>query len=85
MAADYLFIHSRSLTYGTTSIFCLHSENIVALDIYFQDLSYDEIEQTPQFEIWTLICESCTLFLHFMTYNMVLVFWYTKQQTTEKP
>ncbi|KAL9982892.1 hypothetical protein ACROYT_G005003 [Oculina patagonica] len=30
-------------------------DNIVSLDIYFQDMSYDEIEQTPVFEPWTLI------------------------------
>ncbi|XP_078357599.1 acid-sensing ion channel 1-like [Oculina patagonica] len=30
-------------------------DNIVSLDVYFGDLSYDEIEQTPVFETWTLI------------------------------
>ncbi|XP_078360082.1 acid-sensing ion channel 3-like [Oculina patagonica] len=29
-------------------------ENIVSLDIYFQDLSYNAIEQTPVFESWNL-------------------------------
>ncbi len=31
------------------------SDNIVSLDIYFEDLSYDIIEQTPLYEIWALI------------------------------
>lgn len=35
--------------------FSLHSNNIISLDIYFQDMSYDVIEQTPVFESWTLI------------------------------
>ncbi|KAL9982339.1 hypothetical protein ACROYT_G004369 [Oculina patagonica] len=30
-------------------------DNIVSLDIYFEDLSYDIIEQTPLYEIWALI------------------------------
>ncbi|XP_078372764.1 acid-sensing ion channel 3-like [Oculina patagonica] len=30
-------------------------DNIVSLDIYFEDLSYNIIEQTPLFEIWALI------------------------------
>ncbi|KAL9969463.1 hypothetical protein ACROYT_G021683 [Oculina patagonica] len=30
-------------------------DNIISLDIYFQDMSYDEIEQTPVFQGWTLI------------------------------
>ncbi|XP_068711951.1 acid-sensing ion channel 1C-like [Montipora foliosa] len=30
-------------------------ENIVSLDIYYQDLNYDEIEQIPKFEPWSLI------------------------------
>ena len=35
--------------------FSLHSNNIVSLDIYFKDMSFDVIEQTPVFESWTLI------------------------------
>lgn len=34
-------------------IFC--SDNIISLDVYFEDLSYDIIEQTPLYEIWALI------------------------------
>ncbi|XP_078356916.1 acid-sensing ion channel 1C-like [Oculina patagonica] len=30
-------------------------DNIISLDIYFQDMSFDEIVQTPVFEGWTLI------------------------------
>lgn len=30
-------------------------DNIVSLDIYFEDLSYDVIEQTPLYETWALI------------------------------
>ena len=33
------------------------SDNIISLDIYFEDLSYDEIEQIPVFETWTLVCK----------------------------
>ena len=35
--------------------FVSHSDNIVSLDIYFKDMSYDEFQQTPQFSDWTLI------------------------------
>ncbi|XP_067036372.1 acid-sensing ion channel 2-like [Acropora muricata] len=30
-------------------------ENIISLDVYFQDLNYDEIVQVPKFEIFSLI------------------------------
>lgn len=32
-----------------------HSDNIIALDIYFEDLSVDIISQTPLYETWALI------------------------------
>lgn len=32
-----------------------HSDNIVSLDVYFEDLSYDVIQQTPLYEAWALI------------------------------
>lgn len=32
-----------------------HSDNIVSLDIYFEDLSYDVIGPTPLYEAWVLI------------------------------
>ena len=35
----------------------LYSDNIISLNIYFDDLSYDEIEQIPVFETWTLACK----------------------------
>lgn len=35
-----------------------HSENIISLDVYFQDLNYDEIVQVPKFEIFSLIGKS---------------------------
>ena len=31
------------------------SDNIVSLDIYFEDLSYNIAEQTPLYEVWALI------------------------------
>lgn len=43
----------------TSKQFFLHSNNIISLDIYFQDMSYDVIEQTPVFESWTLIGKLC--------------------------
>lgn len=33
------------------------SDNIVSLDIFFQDMDYDEITQTPQFTDWSLVGE----------------------------
>ena len=39
------------------SIFYFYSKNIISLDVYFEDLSYDEIEQIPVFEAWTLVCK----------------------------
>lgn len=40
------------------SSFSFLSDNIISLDIYFQDMSYDEIEQTPVFKAWSLIGRS---------------------------
>ena len=37
------------------NILFFHSDNIISLDIYFEDLSIDIIEQTPLYEIWALI------------------------------
>ena len=37
------------------NLLLFHSDNIVSLDIYFEDLSYDVIEQTPLYETWALI------------------------------
>ena len=50
------------------TLFCIdvfekhyHSKNIVSLDIYFNDLHYDDLEQLPMFELWDLSgkCHSC--------------------------
>lgn len=46
-----------------------HSDNIVSLDVYFEDLSYDVIEQTPLYETWALIgqCYICLFIGHCTT------------------
>ena len=41
------------------SFFTSLSENVVSLDIYFNDLQYDEIEQIPSFELWSLFGKCC--------------------------
>lgn len=43
--------------YGHYFFSFFYSDNIISLDIHFEDLSYDEIEQIPVFENWTLACK----------------------------
>lgn len=43
----------------------LRSDNIISLDIYFEDLSYDIIEQTPVYEPWELIGKYYNYLLNF--------------------
>lgn len=43
--------------YGHYFFSFFYSDNIISLDIYFEDLSYEEIEQIPVFENWTLACK----------------------------
>lgn len=33
----------------------IRSDNIISLDLYFEDLAYDVIEQTPIYQPWTLV------------------------------
>ena len=40
-------------------LFTSLSENVVSFDIYFDDLHYDEIEQIPSFELWSLFGKCC--------------------------
>ena len=55
--------------------------NIISLDIYFEDLSYEIIQQTPVYETWTIIgksgslenlanCHNCSE----LSYNYQLIF-----------
>ena len=55
--------------------------NIISLDIYFEDLSYEIIQQTPVYETWTMIgksgslenlanCHNCSE----LSYNYQLIF-----------
>ena len=62
-------------------IFFKSRRNIISLDIYFEDLSYEIIQQTPVYETWTMIgksgslenlvhCHNCSE----LSYNYQLIF-----------
>ncbi|XP_048576424.1 acid-sensing ion channel 3 [Nematostella vectensis] len=45
----------EKMTEGERKTFLSHRENVASLDVYFEELSYDLIEQKPSFDRWSLI------------------------------